>query len=115
MSKTTKTSPSKVKETKLPKEYQPEILKAVENSSILGRITMYGIGVSDGKVGFGMSHGPFSNLNMALEIVPGADTEVFPPRFTANQAQILRFNADETSNTLYDWKDDRWILREGAS
>lgn len=121
--RTTKTSLSSVdeeirkfEEEELPKEYQPEILRAVENAPVLGHITMYGVGLEMGEDSeFGMTHGPFSNLSMALEIVPGDDEEQKPPRFFASQSRIIRFNKDHTSDTLYSWLRDRWVLREGAT
>ncbi len=115
--RSTATSPAKVEETKLPKEYQPEILKAVVNEPILDKIDMYGVGlfIKEKPQQIGMTHGPYSNLSMALEVVPGDDYEENPPRWVSNDHQIIRFNVENTSDILYNWKDDRWILQEGAS
>jgi len=115
--RSTNTSPSKVEEMELdefledlPKEYQPEILRAVANEPILGKVVMYGIGIEHPGGGFGMTHGPFSNLEMALEVVPGGDDEQVPPRYVADQSLIIRFNVDETADVLYKWSKDRWFL-----
>ena len=57
----------------------------------------YGIGVECEPRSWGMTHGPFSDLNETLETTP----------LHAGSA-IIRFNADHTEDVLYRWTGHAW-------
>jgi hypothetical protein len=76
------------------KEYIPTILRKVD---ILPRPERWGVGISDGKSGVGMTDGPFETELEALETVGQPGSEVY------------HFLPDGTCLVTWHWEVDRWI------
>lgn len=81
----------------LPSRYVPSVLRGASFQGI--REVMYGIGIQHQKDSFGMINGPFPSIEEALETVPSSNENVY----------LIRFNADNSEDILYKWKEDSWI------
>jgi len=86
----------------LPEEHIPAALRG-EHRQYRERELMYGIGIQHGPHEFGMLHGPWPNLKMALETVGGDE-----------RAAIIRFNPNMSEEILYVWRKDRWVRDDKA-
>lgn len=94
----------KVTKMDLPIAYKPKSLRPVERPDN-GEVR-YGIAIQNEPECFGFFHGPFSNLEDALEIVPDYEHQK-----TNKQICIFQLTGGDGDKILYEWDKEKelWI------